>query len=87
VFCQLLAFFFAQIILATAMAALRWGICSAGKISHDFLVGLEALPAEEHKAVAVAARSKESAAKLAETHGISQYYGSYAELAADPNVS
>ena len=68
------------------MAALRWGICSAGKISHDFLVGLEALP-EEHKAVAVAARSKESAAKLAAVHNISQCYGSYEELAADPNVS
>lgn len=26
----------------------RWGICSAGKISHDFLVALRTLPAEEH---------------------------------------
>ena len=35
---------------------LRWGICSAAKISNDFCVGLATLPAEHHKVVAVAAR-------------------------------
>ncbi len=68
------------------MAPLRWGICAAGKISHDFLVGLNTLP-EYHKAVAVAARSKESAAKLAQMHSVPKHYGSYAELAADADVS
>ena len=32
--------------------ALRWGICSAGKISHDFVVGLKTLPETSHKVVA-----------------------------------
>jgi predicted dehydrogenase len=41
--------------------ALRWGICSAGKISHDFVVGLKSLPETEHQVVAVAARSLDSA--------------------------
>ncbi|CAM5123489.1 unnamed protein product [Natator depressus] len=30
--------------------ATRWGVCSAGKISHDFLVALGTLPATEHQA-------------------------------------
>uniref|UniRef100_A0A673G8Z8 Trans-1,2-dihydrobenzene-1,2-diol dehydrogenase n=1 Tax=Sinocyclocheilus rhinocerous TaxID=307959 RepID=A0A673G8Z8_9TELE len=29
--------------------AIRWGICSAGKISHDFTVALKTLPAENHQ--------------------------------------
>lgn len=68
------------------MAALRWGICSAGKISHDFVVGLKALPGTDHQVVAVAARSEEDATSFAKTHSISRHYGSYAELAADQEV-
>ena len=66
--------------------ALRWGICSAGKISHDFLVGLKTLPETSHKVVAVAARSLDSAQSFAATHSIPRSYGSYDELAADPEV-
>ncbi|KAG7481740.1 hypothetical protein JOB18_003780 [Solea senegalensis] len=29
--------------------ATRWGICGAGKISHDFTVALKTLSAEEHQ--------------------------------------
>ncbi|KAM9826714.1 trans-1,2-dihydrobenzene-1,2-diol dehydrogenase-like [Syngnathus typhle] len=29
--------------------ATRWGICSAGKISHDFLVALKTLPVKDHQ--------------------------------------
>ena len=29
--------------------ATRWGICSAGKISHDFTVALKSLPDSDHK--------------------------------------
>ncbi|MGH0132120.1 UNVERIFIED_CONTAM: hypothetical protein FKN15_048759 [Acipenser sinensis] len=29
--------------------ATRWGLCSAGKISHDFVVALKTLPREEHQ--------------------------------------
>ena len=63
--------------------ALRWGILSAGKISHDFVVGLKTLPETEHQVVAVAARSLESASKFAETP---RHYGSYQELARDAEV-
>ena len=69
------------------MAPLRWGICSAGKIAHDFLVGLKTLPESHHQAIAVAARSKDAAARFAQTHNIPQHYGSYAEIAANADVS
>ncbi|KAL2088256.1 hypothetical protein ACEWY4_015155 [Coilia grayii] len=67
--------------------ATRWGICGAGKISHDWNVALKTLPAEDHQAVAVAARSLESAQDFAKKHGIPQAYGSYEELAKDPNIA
>ncbi len=67
--------------------AIRWGICSAGKISHDFVVGLKSLPDSEHQVVAVAAsRSLEPATKFAETHSIPRAYGSYQELSRDSEV-
>lgn len=34
-----------------AMGSIRWGICSAGKISHDFVVALKTLPPEDHQVV------------------------------------
>lgn len=66
--------------------ALRWGICSAGKISHDFVVGLKTLPAANHIVKAVAARSLESAQAFARKHAIESSYGSYEELARDKEV-
>ncbi|XP_016518441.1 uncharacterized protein LOC103154714 isoform X5 [Poecilia formosa] len=66
--------------------ATRWGICSAGKISHDFTVALKTLPAEDHQVVAVAARKLEDAQEFARKHNISKAYGSYEELARDPDV-
>ena len=68
------------------MAALRWGICSAGKISHDFVVGIKTLPSTSHTIVAVAARSLDSAQSFAATHSIARAYGSYDELANDPEI-
>lgn len=70
-----------------AMAPLRWGIYSAGKISHDFVVGLKTLPEAEHTVMAVAARSEQDAATFAKTHSIAKYYGSYSQLAEDAEVS
>ncbi|XP_035991918.1 trans-1,2-dihydrobenzene-1,2-diol dehydrogenase-like [Fundulus heteroclitus] len=66
--------------------ATRWGICSAGKISHDFTVALKTLPAEEHQVVAVAARKLEDAQEFARKHSISHAYSSYEELARDPDI-
>ena len=67
--------------------ATRWGICSAGKISHDFVVALKSLQETEHQVVAVGTRqSSESAARFAQTHSIPRAYGSYQDLAADKEV-
>ncbi|CAG7836531.1 unnamed protein product [Allacma fusca] len=68
------------------MTVTRWGIFSAGKISHDFVSALASLPAEEHAVIAVAARSLESAKTFADAHKIPKAYGSYEELAQDPEV-
>ncbi|XP_062404694.1 trans-1,2-dihydrobenzene-1,2-diol dehydrogenase-like [Sardina pilchardus] len=67
--------------------ATRWGICGAGKISHDWNVAMKTLPAEEHQVVAVAARSLERAQDFAKKHSIPKAYGSYEELAKDPNIA
>ena len=72
--------------LAAIIMALRWGICGAGLISNDFVVSLRALPASEHKVVAVGARSVERANEFAATHDIPRAYGSYEEVAADEEV-
>ena len=72
--------------LSVGRMALRWGICSAGLIAHDFVVGLKSLPETEHQVVAVAARSLDSASKFAKTHSIPRHYGSYQELANDKEV-
>ncbi|XP_029953543.1 trans-1,2-dihydrobenzene-1,2-diol dehydrogenase [Salarias fasciatus] len=66
--------------------ATGWAICGAGKISHDFTVALRTLPAEHHRVVAVAARKLEDAQEFAKKHNIPQAYGSYEELARDPNI-
>ncbi|KAM6950123.1 trans-1,2-dihydrobenzene-1,2-diol dehydrogenase-like [Lycodopsis pacificus] len=66
--------------------ATRWGICSAGQISHDFTVALKTLPPDEHQVVAVAARKLEDAQEFAKKHSISRAYGSYKELARDPDI-
>ncbi|XP_074601697.1 trans-1,2-dihydrobenzene-1,2-diol dehydrogenase-like [Brevipalpus obovatus] len=65
---------------------IKWGILSAGKISHDFTVCLRSLSKEQHQIVAVATRSLEDAKNFANKHGIPNAYGSYQELAEDPNV-
>ena len=67
--------------------ATRWGIASAGRISHDFtnaIVGV--LPGEDHQVIAVAARKLEDAEKFASRHGIDRAYGDYAALASDPDI-
>ncbi|NXS32006.1 DHDH dehydrogenase, partial [Pomatostomus ruficeps] len=64
----------------------RWGICGAGAISHDFAVALKTLPRTEHTLVAVAARDLGRAQSFARRFGVPRAYGSYEELAEDPDV-
>lgn len=66
--------------------ATRWGIASAGKISHDFVTALNTLPSEEHRVIAVAAQQLDRAKTFATEHNIPNAYGSYEELAKDPDV-
>ncbi|XP_019935572.1 trans-1,2-dihydrobenzene-1,2-diol dehydrogenase [Paralichthys olivaceus] len=66
--------------------ATRWGICSSGRISNDFTVALRTLSAEDHQVVAVAARRLEDAQEFAKKHSVSRAYGSYEELARDPDI-
>jgi len=66
--------------------ATKWGILSASKIAHDFVLALETLPAGDHKVVAVAARDKSRAKVFADDHGIPACYGSYDQLGNDSDV-
>lgn len=66
--------------------ATRWGIASAGKISHDFAVGLATLPAEEHVLVGVAARDLSRAQDFAKLHNGQKAYGNYQDLANDRDI-
>jgi dihydrodiol dehydrogenase / D-xylose 1-dehydrogenase (NADP) len=66
--------------------ATRWGIASAGKISHDFVTALSTLPSDEHRVVAVAAQQLDRAQTFATDHNIPNAYGSYEELAKDSDV-
>lgn len=66
--------------------ALRWGIVGAGLICHDFVEALRILPPNEHKVVAVGARSAERAVAFADAHKIPKSYGNYKSLAEDADV-
>lgn len=66
--------------------ALRWGIAGAGSVSHDFASVVETLSSEEHQIVAVGARDLNRAEEFAQRFNIPKAYGSYLELARDPNV-
>jgi dihydrodiol dehydrogenase / D-xylose 1-dehydrogenase (NADP) len=54
----------------SAMAPTKWGIASAGLISHDFANALICLSPEDHKIVAVAAREKGKAEEFAKDFDI-----------------
>ncbi|AWP01881.1 Hypothetical protein SMAX5B_013150 [Scophthalmus maximus] len=66
--------------------ATRWGLCGAGKISHDFSVAMRTLPPGDHQIAVIASRSLERAKEFAGKHGIPKAYGGYEELASDPDV-
>lgn len=68
------------------MATLRWGIVSAGRISHDFATVLRVLLADEHEIIAVAAREMSRAQNFAHLHNIPKAYNSYKKLALDENI-
>lgn len=66
------------------MKKYKWGILAPGKMSAKFANGLKVLPNAE--LYAVGSRSIERARKFALDHGFKKSYGTYEELAADPEV-
>ncbi|RLV47573.1 gfo/Idh/MocA family oxidoreductase [Nocardioides mangrovicus] len=66
----------------------RWGVLATGKIAHTFATDLRLV--QGSRLAAVASRSLESAQRFALEHATEDHtplaYGSYAELAADPDV-
>lgn len=66
------------------MRKIRWGILATGGIARKFAEDLERVPDAE--IVAVGSRTRESAEAFARRYGIPRAYGSYEELARDPDV-
>lgn len=66
------------------MSTVRWGILATGGIAATFTEDLKLLPDAE--VAAVGSRTVESARAFADRHGIPRAHGSWAELAADPDV-
>lgn len=62
----------------------KWGILAPGKMSAKFTRGLKLLDNVELHSVG--SRDKERARKFAEDFGFEKFYGSYEELASDPEV-
>jgi predicted dehydrogenase len=62
----------------------RWGILATGGIAAAFADDLALLPDAE--LAAVGSRSLDAARRFADEHGAARAYGSWAELAADPEV-
>jgi hypothetical protein len=65
-------------------SAIKWGILATGGIAATFTENLKLLPDAE--VVAVGSRSIESAQAFADRHDIPRAHGSWAELAADPDI-
>lgn len=63
---------------------LKWGILATGAIAHKFVADLHASGAG--RAVACGSRTIEGARTFAAAHGIPKAFGSYGELARDPEV-
>ncbi|KAM3967831.1 trans-1,2-dihydrobenzene-1,2-diol dehydrogenase isoform 1-T2 [Aphomia sociella] len=66
---------------------LRWGIVTAGKISHDFVNALNSYPSKGDQVVAaIAARNKGRAEEFAKLHKIPKVFDSYQSMAVSNDV-
>jgi predicted dehydrogenase len=66
------------------MKKYKWGILAPGKMSAKFTKGIKLL--ENAELYAVGSRDLARAKQFAEENGFKKYYGSYEELAADPDL-
>lgn len=62
----------------------KWGILAPGRMAVKFANGLKA--AENAELYAVGSRDEGRAKRFAEEHGFRKYYGTYEDLAMDPEV-
>jgi len=62
----------------------NWAILGCGKIARKFCLDLKLLP--NARLYAAASRDCKKAADFASEYGFEKFYGSYGEMAADPNV-
>jgi len=67
------------------MKAINWGILATGTIARKFAGTLAQMP-DCSNLIAVASRNVENAATFASAYHIDRAYGSYVELALDPDV-
>ena len=67
-----------------AIMTTRWGVLSTGGIAESFASDLKLVDGAE--LAAVGSRTLETAAAFAERHGFARAHGSWADLAADPDV-
>lgn len=63
---------------------INWGILGPGSIANRFAKGLQSVP--DAKLYAVGSRSQEKADEFADKYDAPKRYGSYEQLAADPDV-
>lgn len=63
---------------------IKWGIIGLGKIANTFAHDI--LLSENARLCAVASRSPEKAQKFAAKYNVEKHYGSYYELAKDPDI-
>ncbi|MEM8707988.1 MAG: Gfo/Idh/MocA family oxidoreductase [Actinomycetota bacterium] len=65
---------------------IRWGIAATGHIAGRFATSFAHVDDPDASLAAVGSRHQETADRFANEHGIATAHGSYAALAADPNV-
>ncbi|KAJ0182404.1 hypothetical protein K1T71_001773 [Dendrolimus kikuchii] len=71
----------------SSQMTLRWGIVTAGKISHDFVNAFNTCTNRgDQVIVGVAARNKDKAAELAKLYGIEKVFDSYQALAESKDI-
>lgn len=63
---------------------IKWGIIGLGRIAHSFATDLSTI--SDAELYAVASRNQEKADEFAKKHGATKAYGSYEDLANDPNI-
>ena len=65
---------------------MKWGILATGTIAAKFAKTVIRMGSDDEEIAAVGSRDMKKAQEFADTYGIKKAYGSYEELAADPDV-